>query len=127
VDPGHFYRAPGPQPNTISLTGFGGALTVVVRIRPHTYGPADHPRQIVQMHRAEMEQWDAYGWRQTLNSLESLRFTWESWRDDLGRAMSDVRVGSKEEVIMKAVSLKAVHQVSQPGTDDDTNIGAKRP
>lgn len=126
MDPRHLYRAPGPQPNTISLTGFGGTLTVVVRMRPHTYGSADHPRQIVQMHRAEMEQWDAYGWRQTLNSLESLRFTWESWRDDLGRTMSGVRAGSKEEVIIKAVSLKAVYQVSRPGSDDEITLGAQR-
>jgi hypothetical protein len=107
MDPGGVYRAPGPKPNTISITGFNGGPTVVVRMRPHSYGPADHPRQIVQMHRAEMEQWDAYGWRQTLNSLESLRFTWECWRDDTGRAMSDVRAGSPEEVVMKMVSLRA--------------------
>lgn len=106
MSPGGLYRGPGPKPNTISLTGFSGSPTVVVRMRPHAYGPADHPRQIVQMHRAEMEQWDAYGWRQTLNSLESLRFTWECWRDDLGRAMSDARAGSKEEAVMKMVSPK---------------------
>ena len=115
MDPGHIYRAPGPQPNTISLTGFGGTHAIIARVRPHNYGHADHPRQIVQMHRAEMEQWDAYGWRQTLNSLESLRFTWESWRDDLGRGMSGVRTGGKDEAVMKAVSLKAVHQISRAG------------
>lgn len=126
LDPGHVHRAPGPHPNTVSLTGFGGTLTIVVRIRPHNYGPADHPHQIVPMHRAEMEQWDAYGWRQTLNALESLRFTWEGWRDDLGRGMSDVRVGSKEEAVMKAVSMKAVHQITRAGTDDKVHLGTKR-
>ena len=125
MDQAPVYRAPGPKPNTISLMGFNGTFTIVVRIRPHTYGPADHPRQIVQMHRTEMEQWDAYGWRQTLNSLESLRFTWEGWRDDLGRAMGDILAGSKEEAVMKVVSPKAVHQVSQSGTDGETNLGAK--
>jgi hypothetical protein len=126
MDPGQLYRAPGPQPNTVSLTAFGGTITVVVRLRPHTYGPADHPLQIVQMHRAEMEQWDAYGWRQTLNSLESLRFTWENWRDDLGRGMSEVRAGSKEEAVMKAVSLKAVHQIVRAGTDDTFILRRKK-
>ena len=126
LDPGHVHRARGPQPNTSSLTGFGGTLTVVVRIRPHGYGSADHPRQIVAMHRAEMEQWDAYGWRQTLNALESLRFTWEGWRDDLGRGMSDIRAGSKEEAVMKAVSLNAVHLISRAGTDDGVTLGTER-
>ena len=125
MDPERLYRAPGPKPNTISLTGFNGSPTIVIRIRPHTYGSADHPRQIVQMHRAEMEQWDAYGWRQTLNSLESLRFTWEGWRDDLGRAMNDVRAGSKEEAVMKMVSPRAVHPISPSGTDDESNLGTK--
>lgn len=126
MDPGRLYRGPGPKPNTISLTGFGGSPTIVVRIRPHTYGPTDHPRQIVQMNRVEMEQWDAYGWRQTLNSLESLRFTWECWRDDLGRASSDARAGSKEEAVMQMVSPKrAVHQISPRGTDDETNLGTE--
>ena len=125
LDPGPVYRASGPQPNTVSLTGFGGTFTVVVRIRSHNYGPADHPRQIVPMHRAEMEQWDAYGWRQTLNALESLRFTWECWRDDLGRGMGDVRAGTKEDAVMKAVSLKAVHEIPRAGTDDDPDLGTE--
>jgi hypothetical protein len=125
MDSGQLYRAPGPQPGTMSVTGFGGTFSVVVRVRPHGYGTADHPRQIVQMHRAELEQWDAYGWRQTLNSLESLRFTWENWRDDLGRGTSDVRAGSKEEAVMKAVSLNALQQNFWAGADNMIILGAQ--
>lgn len=36
-----------------------------------------HPREFIQKYKAELEVWDAYSWKQLMNSLDSLKRAWE--------------------------------------------------
>ncbi|KAI0833501.1 hypothetical protein BC628DRAFT_1344023 [Trametes gibbosa] len=37
-----------------------------------------HPREFVQSHKAELEAWDSYTWKQAQNSFEELKAAWEA-------------------------------------------------
>jgi hypothetical protein len=39
--------------------------------------PDPHPREFIQKYKAELEGWDAYSWKQLMNSLDSLKRAWE--------------------------------------------------
>ncbi|KAG6817339.1 hypothetical protein H0H87_009937 [Tephrocybe sp. NHM501043] len=36
-----------------------------------------HPREYLRTHKAEIEAWDAYAWKQLLNSFDALKETWD--------------------------------------------------
>ncbi|OSD06591.1 hypothetical protein PYCCODRAFT_1464498 [Trametes coccinea BRFM310] len=42
-----------------------------------------HPRQFVQSHKAELESWDSYTWKQAQNSFEQLKSAWEARKQEL--------------------------------------------
>ncbi|CDO78177.1 hypothetical protein BN946_scf184797.g3 [Trametes cinnabarina] len=42
-----------------------------------------HPRQFVQSHKAELESWDSYTWKQAQNSFEELKSAWEAHKQEL--------------------------------------------
>jgi hypothetical protein len=84
------------------VTGFNGQTTVHAHIRPHQFTANDHPRNVISAHRVELEQWDQYGWRQSLNSLESLRIAWEHLRDDVSR-LSDIGAAPQEKAMYRKV------------------------
>ena len=39
--------------------------------------PDLHPREVIQKYKTELEAWDTYSWKQLMNSLETLKRTWE--------------------------------------------------
>jgi len=100
IDPGPitWYPRSSSNPNIQVVSAFGGQTTLHIPIRPHNYTPNDHPRHIISMHRAELEQWDQYGWRQSLNALENLRIAWEAMRDDIAR-VTDIGCPPHENAI----------------------------
>lgn len=102
LDPGEIIWHPRSSPSIQMVTGFNGQTTIQVPIRPHNYQPTDHPRHVTSQHRAELEQWDQYGWRQSLNAFESLRLAWESLRDDITRA-GDIPTGPMERAVLAKV------------------------
>ncbi|KAI8980198.1 hypothetical protein BD414DRAFT_493924 [Trametes punicea] len=42
-----------------------------------------HPREFVQSHKAELEVWDSYTWKQAQNSFEELKSAWEARKQEL--------------------------------------------
>ena len=45
--------------------------------------PDLHPREVIQKYKTELEAWDTYSWKQLMNSLESLKRTWEKRMHEL--------------------------------------------
>jgi hypothetical protein len=89
------------------VTGFNGQTTVHAQIRPHQFTANDHPRNVIATHRVELEQWDQYGWRQSLNSLESLRIAWEHLRDDVSRLI-DIGASPQEKAMYRKVRVRSL-------------------
>ena len=110
LDPGPLtYHPRNPaQPMNQMVTGFNGQTTLHIPVRPHSYGPMDHPRHVIAMHRVELEQWDQYGWRQCLNALENLRVAWETFRDDIAR-VTDIGCPPHENAITLKVRRLALN------------------
>jgi len=48
-------------------------------------GPAGdaHPKDFIRTHKAELEKWDNYAWRQLLNSFEAMKRAWEGRKTEL--------------------------------------------
>lgn len=42
-----------------------------------------HPREYIRSHKQEIEAWDAYAWKQLLNTFEALKRAWETRRSEL--------------------------------------------
>lgn len=42
-----------------------------------------HPLECVRKHKQDLDSWDAYSWKQLINSLESLKIAWERRKQDL--------------------------------------------
>lgn len=61
--------APG-HTRTLSAGGGGGQQGT---------GPGgyQHPREFVRTHKAELEAWDAYAWKQLLNAFDALKDAWQ--------------------------------------------------
>jgi len=111
LDPGQLVWHPrNPGAGVQAITGFNGQTTVHVQLRPHQFSPNDHPRNVITMHRVELEQWDQYGWRQALNSLESLRITWEHLRDDVSRVI-DMASPPQEKAVYRKMRQEATGKI----------------
>ncbi|KAG8806918.1 hypothetical protein FRC18_005839 [Serendipita sp. 400] len=112
IDPGPLVYHPRnlSNPGVQMVTGFNGQTTLHIPIRPHSYKPNDHPRSVITMHRQDLEQWDPYGWRQSLNALESLRLAWESFRDDVAK-VTDIGCPPHENAITHKVSSLFRHRL----------------
>ncbi|KAI0749770.1 hypothetical protein C8Q80DRAFT_1163858 [Daedaleopsis nitida] len=46
-----------------------------------------HPREYVQSHKAELESWDSYSWKQVDNCLDGLKHAWEARKGELEARM----------------------------------------
>lgn len=111
LDPGPLVWHPrNPGAGVQVVTGFNGQTTVHAQIRSHHYSPSDHPRNVIAAHRVELEQWDQYGWRQSLNSLESLRIAWEHLRDDVFRHI-DIAPGLPEKAVYRKMRQEASEKI----------------
>lgn len=42
-----------------------------------------HPREYLRLHKAEIESWDTYSWKQLLNSFDALKDAWEGRKREL--------------------------------------------
>jgi hypothetical protein len=112
IDPGPLVWHPRnpADPNSQAITGFANQpnqTTIHVPVRSHMfsqYSAKDHPKTVIAQHRAELEQWDQYGWRQSLNSLENLRIAWEAVLTDVGR-VSDAGYPAVENAIVLKVGI----------------------
>ncbi|KAF8910617.1 hypothetical protein CPB84DRAFT_1764147 [Gymnopilus junonius] len=99
--------------NNASATGFGGSsatgatwvaqsLTTGSTISsssftsapPGGYGlsPAGdpHPRDFVRTHKAEVEAWDSYAWKQLINSFDALKQAWDQRKNELTRKIGEL-------------------------------------
>lgn len=109
MDPGTLIwhpRAPS-DPTSQAVTGFAGKAnqtTIHVPVRAQMfqhYTPRDHPKSVIAQHRAELEQWDQYGWRQCLNSLENLRIAWETVHTDISRVTDAGYPAHENAIVLK--------------------------
>ncbi|KAG8820428.1 hypothetical protein FRC17_010152 [Serendipita sp. 399] len=112
IDPGPLiYHPRSPSnPAVQMVSGFNGQTTLHIPIRPHSYSPGEHPRNVIAMHRHDLEQWDPYGWRQSLNALESLRLAWESFRDDVAK-VTDIGCPPHENAITHKIKREASEKI----------------
>ncbi|KAJ6531774.1 hypothetical protein B0H19DRAFT_1188507 [Mycena capillaripes] len=42
-----------------------------------------HPREYIRQHKAEVESWDTYAWKQLLNAFDQLKVAWEVRKKDI--------------------------------------------
>ncbi|KAJ7227171.1 hypothetical protein GGX14DRAFT_628582 [Mycena pura] len=42
-----------------------------------------HPREYIRAHKSEVESWDAYAWKQLLNTFEALKDAWEARKKEI--------------------------------------------
>lgn len=69
-----------------------------------SYKPEDHPRQVVQRHKAGLESWDEYSWRQVGNAYGDLRKSWEGRKAKLMRALDGGLNPQDGEICRKLIS-----------------------
>ncbi|KAG7089562.1 hypothetical protein E1B28_011234 [Marasmius oreades] len=50
-----------------------------------------HPREYIRMHKAEIESWDSYAWKQLLNGFDTLKEAWQSRKKELEGKASQVQ------------------------------------
>ncbi|KIM29956.1 hypothetical protein M408DRAFT_328402 [Serendipita vermifera MAFF 305830] len=112
MDPGPitWYPRSPANPGVQIVSAFGGQTTLHIPIRPHSYTPNDHPRHVISIHRSELEQWDQYGWRQSLNALENLRIAWERMKDDIAR-VTDIGCPPHENAITTKMKKEASEKI----------------
>ncbi|KAH9849707.1 hypothetical protein C2E23DRAFT_838126, partial [Lenzites betulinus] len=73
-DPYNQNQGYGQQAGTPGGGGAPGAQYGVQR---------QHPREFVQSHKAELEAWDPYTWKQAQNSFEDLKGAWEARKTEV--------------------------------------------
>ena len=51
----------------------------------NAFGPKgdSHPKDYIRTHKAEIEAWDNYAWKQLLNTFEAMKSAWEARKDEL--------------------------------------------
>ena len=61
-----------------------------------TYNGNPHPRDFIRTHKAELETWDTYAWKQALGTFDALRDAWEARKREVearvGAAQRDMQV-----------------------------------
>jgi hypothetical protein len=57
-------------------------------------GPAGqpHPRDYIRTHKAELESWDTYAWKQMLSAFDALKDSWERRRKELEGRIGQVQM-----------------------------------
>ena len=56
------------------------AMSPAPSTTPGTFNGSEHPREFVRTHKAQLERWDSYTWKQLLSSFDALKQSWESRR-----------------------------------------------
>jgi hypothetical protein len=51
-----------------------------------------HPRDYVRSHKAELESWDGYAWKQVLNAFDALKEAWEGRKKELEVRIAQVQM-----------------------------------
>lgn len=51
-----------------------------------------HPRDYIRTHKAEIESWDSYAWKQFLNVFEALKKAWESRKMELAGRVEQLKM-----------------------------------
>jgi hypothetical protein len=49
-----------------------------------------HPRDFIRTHKAEIEAWDGYAWKQLLNTFEALSRAWEARKGELAKRVGEL-------------------------------------
>ncbi|KAJ7158773.1 hypothetical protein C8R46DRAFT_1354684 [Mycena filopes] len=50
-----------------------------------------HPREYIRTHKAEVESWDTYAWKQLLNGFDSLKEAWEARKKEIEGHVSQLQ------------------------------------
>lgn len=58
---------------------------------PATYNGHVHPREFIRSHKAELETWDSYAWKQVLNSFDALKDAWAARKTEVEGRISQVQ------------------------------------
>jgi hypothetical protein len=87
-----------------------------------------HPRDYIRTHKSQIEAWDAYTWKQFLNSFESLKSAWDERKTELMmRAKSVIAQGQTgmayggyfaQQIQQEAARLQQVCGIIGPQYDD---------
>ncbi|TFK40346.1 hypothetical protein BDQ12DRAFT_680787 [Crucibulum laeve] len=51
-----------------------------------------HPREYIRTHKAEIESWDSYAWKQLLNTFEALKNSWEGRKTELNGKIGQLQM-----------------------------------
>ncbi|EDR08511.1 uncharacterized protein LACBIDRAFT_327003 [Laccaria bicolor S238N-H82] len=65
------------------LAGGGGGLSA---------SGDPHPRDYIRTHKAEIESWDSYAWKQLINTFEALKKAWESRKMELAGRVEQLKM-----------------------------------
>ncbi|KAF8896378.1 hypothetical protein BD779DRAFT_581384 [Infundibulicybe gibba] len=50
-----------------------------------------HPREYIRTHKAEIESWDTYAWKQLLGAFDNLKDSWEVRKNELGAKVGQLQ------------------------------------
>ncbi|KAK7050957.1 hypothetical protein VNI00_005069 [Paramarasmius palmivorus] len=75
-NPQQFQQLSGPMSPVGSGSGFAGTTS-------RSVAGEVHPREYIRTHKAEIESWDTYAWKQLLNSFDSLKDAWQTRKKEL--------------------------------------------
>jgi len=56
-----------------------------------TYNGNPHPREFIRTHKAELEIWDPYAWKQVLNAFDELKDAWAARKKDVEGRIAQVQ------------------------------------
>lgn len=56
-----------------------------------TYNGHLHPREYIRTHKAELEVWDSFAWKQVLNTFDTLKDAWASRKKEVEARMIEVQ------------------------------------
>jgi hypothetical protein len=77
-----------------------------------TYNGHLHPREFIRTHKAELEIWDPYAWKQALNAFSALKDAWAARKRDVEGRITQVQrdygyTGQQEVARLQAVLQEA--------------------
>jgi len=83
-----------------------------------TYNGNLHPREFIRTHKAELESWDTYAWKQVLNTFNALKDAWAARKKEvearIAQVQRDYGYTGQQEVARLQMLLK----------EADSNFGA---
>ena len=75
----------GPSMSTGSTLSSASSTSTSFSSSSFGVGPKgdSHPRDYIRTHKSQVEAWDAYAWKQLLNSFETLKSAWDERKSEL--------------------------------------------